>query len=154
MSEMEFQDESFDVIWAEGSIYIIGFDKGLRDWARFLKPEGYLVASDVVWLRPDPPEEIRAFWKANYPGIRQIPENLERIAACGYRLVGLFTLPEDAWWVGYYDHVEKRLEHLQEKYAETPEALAVLEEERKEIDMYHRYSQWYGSAFFVLQKED
>jgi ubiquinone/menaquinone biosynthesis C-methylase UbiE len=152
MSEMEFPDESFDVLWAEGSIYIIGFEKGLREWARFLKPDGYLVASEVVWLRSDPPQEIREFWQANYPGIRTIPENLEQVAACGYRLIGLFTLPEDAWWVGYYGPVEKRLEGLRKKYRDNPEALAVLDEEQKEIDMYRRYSEWYGSVFFVMQK--
>ena len=154
MSEMAFPEGSFDVLWAEGSIYVIGFGKGLREWARFLKPEGYLVASEVVWLRPDPPPEVRKFWEANYPGIRTIPENLEQVAACGYRLIGLFSLPEDAWWVGDYDPVEKRLEGLQKKYSDNPEALVVLEEEHKEIDMYRRYSQWYGSVFFVMQKQE
>jgi SAM-dependent methyltransferase len=154
MSEMEFPDESFDILWAEGSIYIVGFDRGLREWARLLKPDGYLVASEVVWLRPDPPQEVREFWKANYPGIRTIPENLEQVAACGYRLIGLFTLPEDAWWAGYYTPVEKRLEGLQGKYRDNPEALAVLDEERKEIDVYRRYSEWYGSVFFVMQKTE
>jgi SAM-dependent methyltransferase len=152
MSEMEFPEGSFDVLWAEGSIYIIGFDRGLREWARFLKPEGCLVASEVVWLRPDPPQEVREFWEANYPAIRTIPENLERVAACGYRLIGLFSLPEDAWWDGYYGPLEKRLEALRKKYGDNPEALAALDEEVKEIEMYRRYSEWYGSVFFVVQK--
>lgn len=26
--------------------------------------------------------------------------------------------------------------------------------ERKEIDIYRRYSQWYGSAFFIMQKKE
>jgi ubiquinone/menaquinone biosynthesis C-methylase UbiE len=43
MSKMDFPDESFDIIWAEGSIFIIGFERGLKDWRRFLKPNGYLV---------------------------------------------------------------------------------------------------------------
>ncbi len=29
--------------------------------------------------------------------------------------------------------------------------LAALEQEQQEIDMYRRYSAWYGSAFFVMQ---
>jgi ubiquinone/menaquinone biosynthesis C-methylase UbiE len=40
MSEMDFPDGSFDIIWAEGSIYIIGFDRGLREWRSLLKPGG------------------------------------------------------------------------------------------------------------------
>jgi ubiquinone/menaquinone biosynthesis C-methylase UbiE len=152
MLAMDFPDESFDVLWAEGSIYIIGFDRGLREWARLLKPEGFLVASEVVWLRPDPPQEIREFWKENYPGIRTIPENVEKLYACGYRLVGLFSLPEDAWWSGYYGPVEKRIEGLRRKYRGNPEALEVLDEEQKEMDMYRKHSEWYGSVFFVMQK--
>jgi ubiquinone/menaquinone biosynthesis C-methylase UbiE len=153
MFEMDFLEESFDIIWAEGSIYIIGFDRGLREWQRWLKPEGYLVVTEVAWLRPDPPQEVRDFWEANYPAIRTIPENLQQISASGYRLVGYFTLPEDAWWVGYYIHVEKRLQGLRKKYNDDPEALAVIDEEQREIDMYRNYSEWYGSVFFVMQKD-
>jgi SAM-dependent methyltransferase len=150
---MDFPDGSFDILWAEGSIYIIGFERGLREWKRLLKPEGFLVAAEVAWLCPDPPREVLDFWKANYPGIRTIPETLEQISDCGYRRIDHFVLPEDAWWVGYYGPVEKRLQALREKYREDPEALAVLEEEEKEIDMYRRYSEWYGSVFFAMQKE-
>ena len=44
--EMDFPDESFDIIWSEGSIYPLGFEKGLREWKRFLKPDGYMVIHD------------------------------------------------------------------------------------------------------------
>jgi len=152
MFEMAFPDESFDIIWAEGSIYLIGFEKGLTEWRRFLKPAGYLVAGEVAWLRQDPPEELSLFWKENYPGIRTIPENLSLIPACGYEVIGHFTLPEDAWWVGYYGPVEKRLQGLRNKYSDNPEALAVLDAEQTEIDMYRKYSEWYGSVFFLMQK--
>src|SRR4030065_309490 len=40
MVDMDFPAGSFDIIWSEGSIYVVGFEKGLRDWARFLKPNG------------------------------------------------------------------------------------------------------------------
>ena len=74
------------------------------------------------------------------------------ILACGYEVIGHFILPEDAWWVGYYDPLEKRIQRLRKKYREDPEALAVLDAERTEIDMYRNYSQWYGSVFFLMQK--
>ncbi len=41
MTELDFKPESFDIIWAEGSIYLYGFEKGLRDWSKFLKKGGY-----------------------------------------------------------------------------------------------------------------
>ena len=51
--DMKFPDENFDLIWAEGSIYVIGFARGLREWKRFLKPGGYLAIHDergYLWL--------------------------------------------------------------------------------------------------------
>ena len=46
--EMDFPDESFDIIWAEGSIWVIGFEKGLKEWRRLLKPSGFLVVHDAI----------------------------------------------------------------------------------------------------------
>jgi ubiquinone/menaquinone biosynthesis C-methylase UbiE len=43
MFEMDFPTETFDLIWAEGSIYIAGFQEGLKQWKAFLKQDGYLV---------------------------------------------------------------------------------------------------------------
>ena len=44
--DMDFPDESFDIIWSEGSIYAIGFERGLREWRRLLKPGGFIVVHD------------------------------------------------------------------------------------------------------------
>ncbi|MCK4388191.1 MAG: class I SAM-dependent methyltransferase, partial [Dehalococcoidia bacterium] len=48
MFDMDFPDESFDIIWAEGSISRIGFERGLKEWRRFLKPNGFLVVHDEI----------------------------------------------------------------------------------------------------------
>ena len=117
MSNMAFADSSFDVVWSEGSIYIVGFERGLREWMRLIKPGGHLVVHDVTWLRPGPPAEIVEYWSRNYSGIRCVKESTDIIARCGYKLVGHFTLPEDAWWVEYYGPLEDRLRRLRVKYA-------------------------------------
>ncbi len=152
MFEIDFPAESFDVIWAEGSIYLIGFERGLREWRRFIRPRGFLVVHEMTWLRPEPPREILNYWTELYPGIRTIRGNLDRIPACGYDLLGHFTLPEDAWWIEYYGPLEERIRELRAKYADHPEALATLDDEQREIEMYRKYNSWYGSVFFVMQK--
>ena len=38
MFDMPYPEESFDIIWSEGSIFIIGFEKGLTEWKKYLKP--------------------------------------------------------------------------------------------------------------------
>jgi SAM-dependent methyltransferase len=152
MFDMKFPDESFDIIWAEGSIYIIGFERGLNEWQRLIKPKGFLAVHEMTWLRPDPPQEIYAYWKEFYPEIKTVAENMELILNSGYNLLGHFTLHEDAWWIEYYDPLEERINNLRKKYIDQPEALAVLDNEQREIDMYKKYYQWYGSVFFVMQK--
>jgi len=152
MLSMDFPDESFDIIWAEGSIWRIGFERGLREWQRFLKPRGFLVVHEMTWLRPNPPKEVYDYWKRFYPGIKTVQENLGQISGCGCDLIGHFALPENAWWILYYGPLEKRIKKLHAKYADDPKALTILDKEQREIEMYKKYYKWYGSAFFVMQK--
>jgi len=152
MFNMKFPDESFDIIWAEGSIYIMGFEQGLAGWRRLIKPKGFLAVHEMTWLRPDPPQEIYAYWKEFYPEIKTVEENMELILKCGYTLIGQFTLPEDAWWIEYYGPLEERIKDLRGKYIDNLEALAILDNEQREIEMYKKYYQWYGSVFFVMKK--
>ena len=153
MFSLNFPEESFDIIWAEGSIYIIGFERGLREWKRFIKPSGFLVVHEMAWLQPDPPREIAAYWEKLYPAITTAEENIKKISGCGYDLLGHFPLPEDAWWIEYYGPLEKRIQQLRRKYKDDEKILAVLDNEQKEIAMYKKYSRWYGSVFFIMQKK-
>ncbi|MBL7119723.1 MAG: methyltransferase domain-containing protein [Dehalococcoidia bacterium] len=153
MLDMDFPDESFDIIWAEGFTFIIGFEKALKGWRRFLKPKGFLIAHEMTWSRPDPPQEVYNYWKGlAASGIRTVPEYLEQIPACGYDVVGHFTLPEDAWWTEYCVPLEKRIQELRLKYINDSKALEVLDKEQREIDVSREYHQWYGSAFLVMQR--
>ncbi len=38
MDDLDFRPEEFDLIWSEGAIDNIGFEKGLHYWRDFLKP--------------------------------------------------------------------------------------------------------------------
>ena len=152
MFNMGFPDESFDIVWSEGSIFVIGFERGLREWRHLLKPRGFLVVHEMVWLRPDPPQEIYDYWKRIYSGTSTVPENVARIAPCGYDLIGHFALPEDAWWTLYFCPLEQRIKELRAKYTDDPHALQVLDKEQDEVDMYKKHAKWYGSAYFIMQK--
>ena len=129
--EIDFPDESFDIIWAEGSISIIGFEKGLKEWNRLLRTNGFLVVHDEI---------------------RNMSDKLEKIHSCGYKLVNYFSLPEDAWWTEYYRPLEIRIKELRKKYNNDPEAPKMLEKYQNEIDMVKNNPKDYGSAFYVMQK--
>jgi len=129
--EMDFPDESFDIIWAEGSISVIGFEQGLKVWRRLLKPGGFLAVHD---------------------GIDDLAKKLKRIPSCGYELLGYFTVTEDTWWREYYSPLEKQIQELRIKYSNDPEALNVLDKEQREVNMFKRNPKRFGSVFFVIQK--
>lgn len=152
MFDIKYPEEYFDILWAEGSIFIIGFKKGLLDWKKFIKPKGYIAVHDMAWLKDNPPEEIRNYWERVYPEISTVDMNIRIIEKCGYRLIGYFPLPEDAWWELYYTPLEKRLKKLRKKYKDDPKAMKMIDEEQLEIDLFRKYNAWYGSVFFVMQK--
>jgi len=152
MFDIDLPDERFDIIWSEGSIFTIGFERGLREWRRLIRPKGFVVVHEMVWLQPEPPREIYDYWKSIYLGTRTVQENVERISSCGYDLLGCFTLPEDAWWIEYYGPLEERIKNLRQKYNTDSDALAMLDKEQREIDLFTKYKRWYGSAFFIMQK--
>jgi len=131
MFEINFPDESFDIIWTEGSIPRIGFEKGLKEWKRLLKPNGFLVVHDEI---------------------KNITKKLKLIPNCGYNLLGYFPLPEDAWWIEYYGPLEKRIQELSIKYAEHPEILRILDKKKEEIERVRKNPRNYSSIFFIMQK--
>jgi len=152
MADIKYPEESFDIIWAEGSIFVIGFEKGLIDWKKYIKPGGFLAVHEMTWLKDNPPKELEDYWKAMYPGINTIEKDIEIIERCGYKILGHFLLPEDAWWDLYYTPLEKQLKKAEIKYKDDPKAMEMINEEYREIELFRKYNQWYGSVFYVMQK--
>jgi SAM-dependent methyltransferase len=152
MFDLDYEPDSFDVVWSEGAIYIIGFERGLREWKLLLKKGGYLAVTELSWLKPNPPAEITAYWFENYPGMKTVGENLIILKEAGYRYIGHFILPDSSWWNDYYTPLEERIAKLQEKYRDDEEAMALLRESQRESDLHKIYSKWYGYVFYVMQK--
>jgi SAM-dependent methyltransferase len=153
MDSIQFSEASFDILWAEGSIFIIGFEQGLREWRKYIKPKGYLAVHEMAWIKENPPQEIREYWERVYPQIATIENNLRIIEQCGYRTLGYFLLPEDAWWEFYYTPLENRLKDLRIKFKDNAKAMEMIKETELEIDMFRKYNAWYGSVFYVMQKQ-
>jgi len=152
MLNLPFNDEQFDIIWAEGSIYNIGFREGLESFKKMLKPGGYIVVTEVSWLKDSPPQELQEFWNQEYPDIKTIDQNLKIISSTDYKLVDHFTLPDSAWLDDYYNPLETRLKRLRNKYEQEKEALELIETVQHEIDIFHEFSSYYGYVFYIAQK--
>jgi len=151
MAALPFPALSFDLIWCEGAIFIIGFEAGLRYWQRFLRPGGSIVVSEMVWLRDNPPPAPRDFFAAEYPAMRSLTQNIDLIRQAGLQVIDHFTLSEAAWWDDCYTPLAARLPGLKAAHAEDFTAQAMIAATEVEIETYREYSAWYGYEFYIMQ---
>jgi ubiquinone/menaquinone biosynthesis C-methylase UbiE len=152
MMSLDFDNEFFDVIWSESSIFIIGFEKGLKEWKKFLKKGGYLVVSELIWFKEQRPLEVEEFWAKEYPDIKFNKENLQIIENEGYDLIETFNLKDNEWWENLYTPLEKKVMKLKKKYDKDLEIKEFLEQQQKEIDLFRMYSNYYGYCYYILRK--
>lgn len=96
MEDLPFEDGKFDIIWSEGAIFVMGFEKGLAYWQRFLKDRGFMALTEAAWFTDKPSSEVLQFWQECYPAIKTIPENEKIIEASGYKIIDRFRLPASA----------------------------------------------------------
>jgi ubiquinone/menaquinone biosynthesis C-methylase UbiE len=151
MDNLPFEDASFDVIWAEGSIFIVGFGKGLRMWKRLLRPEGYACVTESVWFTDQPSPEAIAFWNGCYPAIASVEETRAKAGHAGYEVVATFPLPGSVWWDGYYAPLLERLPDLKKAAADNPDAEALVAFSERETAVYREHGGEYGYEFFILR---
>ena len=127
MDDLPFRNEELDLIWSEGAIYNIGFERGLNEWRKYLKKGGYLAVSECSWFTDERPAEINDFWMDAYPEIDTIPDHYftPKVAAQKIFLT----------------------KYAGNKIAEEFSMLQSIEEE-----LYHKYKEYYGYTFFIAKK--
>jgi len=152
MDALPCEPELFDLVWSEGSIYIMGFERGLRAWQPFVRQGGYVVVSELSWLVDDPPALARAFWEDAYPAMRPVAESLSTVERCGYERVADFVLPKSAWLDDYYAPLARRMDAFERDHANDPAALKFLAGERREIELFHAHGDTYGYVFYLMRR--
>jgi SAM-dependent methyltransferase len=153
MGAPPFAAASFDIVWSEGALYQVGFAHGVCLCRELLRAGGRLVCSEAVWLRDDPPEDLRRFWDREYPAISGIETTLERVRAAGLSIVGHFTLPASAWWTDLYTPMGARLAALRDRHAGDAAAQGALDEMQAEVDLYRRHGDSYGYEMIVARRD-
>ncbi len=154
--EMDLQDipaafPQVDLLWCEGAAYNIGFANALATWAPAIVSGGFLVVSELTWLREnDIPDRVRDFFADGYPTMQTDSKNRACCEQAGFNVLGTHTLPESAWREDYYDMLQPRAKKLAGHSDATVRkfAASMLEE----IAVFAESDGSYGYVFYLLQR--
>ncbi|MGB3226202.1 MAG: class I SAM-dependent methyltransferase, partial [Desulforhopalus sp.] len=152
MDNLPFQNEDLDLIWSEGAIYNIGFERGINEWHRFLKPGGFIAVSEASWFTEERPAEIDKFWKDAYPEIDIISNKVKQMQQAGYIPIATFVLPEECWTDNFYIPQISAQEKFLRKYSDNKTAEKLIENQRHEAELYENYKEFYGYVFYIGKK--
>lgn len=152
MENLPFRNEELDLIWSEGAIYNIGFERGLNEWRKYLKMGGYIAVSESSWFTEERPVEINDFWMNAYSEIDTIPNQVAKIQKAGYFLVATFILPETCWTEHYFAPKMAAENIFLNKYAGNKTAEELVTSQRYEEELYRKYKEFYGYTFFIAKK--
>ncbi|MBN1926245.1 MAG: class I SAM-dependent methyltransferase [Prolixibacteraceae bacterium] len=152
MENLPFQTSELDLIWSEGAIYNIGFERGLREWRDFLKPGGYIAVSEASWFTEERPDEIEKFWQLEYPGIDTVPNRVLQMQKAGYIPVASFILPENCWTKHFFEPQVLVRESFLTKHAGNKMAEDFVANMKHEAKLYAKYKEYYGYVFFIGKK--
>jgi len=152
MEHLTFQKEELDLIWSEGAIYNIGFERGISEWRKFLKPGGYLAVSEASWFTRRRPVEIERYWQDAYPEIDIISHKVGQMEKAGYIPTATFVEPENCWTEHFYAPQVSAQEKFLKKHAGNKAAEELVENERHEARLYEIYKEFYGYVFYIWKK--
>jgi ubiquinone/menaquinone biosynthesis C-methylase UbiE len=152
MTQLSLEEESLDLIWSEGAIYNIGFEKGLREWNRYIRKNGYIAVTDSTWLTDTRPSEIEGFWMDAYPQIDTLENNIAKMAKAGYRVIKTAALPDECWTKEFYEPQVNAQRIFLERHPNHFTANELVKNQRREADLFSKYSKYYGYVWYIGQK--
>ena len=152
IEKLPFQKEEFDLIWSEGVIDNIGFEKGLAYWNGFVKRKGCIAVTSPSWLTGERPAEIEKFWVDAVKGLGTVEENISIMQKTGYEFIASFVLPEKCWMDNYFIPRAASEKALLKKYAGNKTVESYVRDEKYEVELYSKYKQYYGYVFYIGKK--
>lgn len=122
--------ESFDIVWAEGVLHIVGFKRSLKEIYQLLKPKGFLVVHDED---------------------KNIDSKLKKAQDLDFTLIDQFRLPKDAWLKMYSEPLEKRIMEIR-KISKNKKLLKELKRHENDVKWIKNNPEGSRSIFYILQK--
>ncbi|WP_156032755.1 class I SAM-dependent methyltransferase [Prevotella sp. 10(H)] len=152
MDDLPFGDEELDLIWSEGAIYNIGFERGLNEWRKFLKTGGYIAVSESSWFTEKRPSEIENYCMPHFPEMDTISNKVAIIEKAGYIPVATFILPVTCWTDHYFTPMIKVQEMFLNQHKGNKAVEKFVELQRYDAEIYRKYNEFYGYVFYIGKK--
>lgn len=149
MGNLDWPEASVDILWSEGAAYNLTFRGALETWRPLMVKNGLAIVSEIGWFTNDRPAPVMEYWQTAYPHIAGEKENAARASSAGYEVFGIHRLPSDAWWTNYYNPLNVRVKKV--GHSADSAMREVIAETEIEIDMFRRYSDFYGYSFYMLK---
>ena len=142
---------TYDLIWSEGCVQALGWEKSLKLWGPLLRARGVIALSDRVWLTDKPPAEVRDFWAGAYPAMADAAGYRRAAEQAGLSIFDSFTLPRATWWEGYYAPLIQRIAALEDDAATNPALAREIEAAKRDIAILERFGDCFAYSFYLLR---
>ncbi|MDG2335204.1 MAG: class I SAM-dependent methyltransferase [Myxococcota bacterium] len=150
MKDMPLAPNSFDLIWSEGAVYIMGFEAALESFRTLLRPGGRVAISEMAWLVDPPPTAAAQWWEKEGASVVHDREKRRCLERQGYRILDTFLLSDTGWWDNYLTPMAERIAELRRGQSD-PDAIAVLDRIDGEIAIHREYLGTYGYVFYIAE---
>lgn len=124
--EMNVENNSFDLIIAEGFLNVVGFEKGFLKMLKLLKRNGFFIIHDE--------------FKNQHSKTECIERN-------NCRIVDSFRLNEQVWWDDYYQCLEKEIKSNRDKAVSK-----LFESDLQEINLFKKDPSRFNSIYLIIRK--
>ena len=131
INTMDFPKESFDIIWSEGTVFVIGFENSIKKWRLYLKPKGFMVIHDEI---------------------KDKSKKIKLIEKYSYKIISKFDIPFKIWWEEYFAHLEQLVKGYRKKYPNDFELRKEFEKDQNDIDMCKSNPALASSFYVIIQK--
>jgi ubiquinone/menaquinone biosynthesis C-methylase UbiE len=140
----------FDLLWAEGAAYVLGFERALSTWRGMLAGGGRVAVSELSYLTESPSETVKQYWSEVYPSISTIVGNCAAAERTGYTVIDTLVFSSKAT-KAYFGPIKTRIAELRASGETSPELAAVIGEMEHEIELYERHADEVGYVFYLLE---
>ena len=137
----------------KGALYNIGFEKAVSYLTPFIKKGGVLACSEITWLTKNRPSSLTEHWHSEYSEIGCAEDKIKVLTDNGLNLIGYFSLDESCWMQNYYNHLVASFDSFLERHNNSEDAIAIVEAEKYEIDLYESNKEYISYGFYIATKE-